>query len=55
MRLSKICPSLALGFYLRDGDAFERFRDSVERVRIQMGIDACFFSVFHKRQDSSQY
>lgn len=55
MKLSNICPSLALGFYLSDRDAFERFRGSVERVRSQMGIDACFFSVFQERQNSNQY
>ena len=43
MRLSKICPSLAIGFYLRDADEFATFKASIERVR---KMDNCFFSVF---------
>ena len=52
MRLSKICPSLAIGFYLRDQGQFETFKSSIERVR---QMDSCFFSVFKQKQDSSQY
>ena len=51
MRLSKICPSLAIGFYLRDQTAYDRFKSSIERVRKM--DESCFFSVFHKRQDSA--
>ena len=29
MRLSKICPSLAIGFYLRDADEFSTFKASI--------------------------
>jgi len=43
MRLSKICPSLAIGFYLRDESAFINFKASIERVR---KMESCFFSVF---------
>jgi len=53
MRLSKICPSLAIGFYLRDATAYDRFKSSIERVRKM--DESCFFSVFQKRQDSTQF
>ena len=43
MRLSKICPSLAMGFYLRDEAEYLTFKRSIERVR---KMDNCFFSVF---------
>ena len=46
MRLSKICPSLAIGFYLRNESEFIRFKASIERVR---KMDNCFFSVFQQR------
>lgn len=52
MRLSKICPSLAIGFYLKDKAEFATFKDSIERVR---KMDNCFFSVFQVRQNSKQY
>ena len=43
MKLSKICPSLAIGFYLRGHHEYESFKSSIERVR---KMDDCFFSVF---------
>ena len=43
MRLSKISLSVAIGFYLRDVNAFDRFKAGIERVR---RMDSCFFSVF---------
>lgn len=52
MRLSKICPSLAIGFYLRDQADFTEFKAEIERVR---KLDNCFFSVFQQRQSSKQY
>ena len=52
MRLSKICPSLAIGFYLRGAPEFAAFKANIERVR---KMDSCFFSVFKQRIDSNQY
>jgi len=52
MRLNKICPSLAIGFYLRDSTEFGTFKNSIERVR---KMDNCFFSVFQVKQDSKQF
>ena len=46
MRLSKICPSLAIGFYLRGADDFATFKASIQRVR---KMDNCFFSVFQQK------
>lgn len=52
MKLSKICPSLALGFYVRDAGEFAVFKANIERVG---KMENSFFSVFQKRQDSSQF
>ena len=50
MRLSKICPSLATGFYLKDEAEYTSFKNSIERVR---KMEHCFFSVFQVKQHSS--
>jgi len=51
MRLSKICPSLAIGFYLRDSTEFVTFKTSIEKVR---KMENCFFSLFQVKQESKQ-
>ena len=43
MNLSKICPSLAIGFYLKDRAEYDKFKENIERVR---KMDNCFFSLF---------
>jgi len=50
MNLSKICPSLAIGFYVKDVKAFETFVQNLNRVR---SMDYCFFSLFKQRQNSA--
>ena len=54
MSLARICPSLAIGFYLRDMEDFHRFKAQIEEMRRSSGDD-CIFSVFKMREDSGQY
>ena len=54
MSLSRICPSLAIGFYLKNMDDFGRFKTQIEELRATSG-DNCIFSVFKMQEDSQQY
>ena len=50
--MSRICPSLAFGFYLRDEGSFEKFKESLLRIK---QMPESFLSVFNHQFDSAQY
>jgi hypothetical protein len=45
LSLSKICTSVCIGFYLKDGEAFEKFSTKLKAVA---RIDHSIFSVYEK-------
>lgn len=51
MSLNRICPSLAIGFYIRNMDEFYRFKAQIDEMK---KLDDCIFSVFDSYADSSQ-
>ena len=51
MSLNRICPSLAIGFYLRNMDEFYRFKAQIEEMK---KMENCIFSVFDQYADSAQ-
>ena len=51
MSLNRICPSLAIGFYIRNMDEFFRFKAQILEMK---KMDDCIFSVFDSYEDSAQ-
>lgn len=51
MPLNRICPSLALGFYLRDLTAFELFKHKITALS---KLEDSFLSVFEKDEPFEQ-
>ena len=51
MSLKRICPSLAIGFYIRNMDEFYRFKAQVEEMR---QMEDCIFSVFDQSAEPVQ-
>ena len=50
MSLNRICPSLAIGFYIRNLDEYFRFKAQIEEMR---KMEDCIFSVFDQPADQS--
>ena len=49
MSLSRICPSLAIGFYLRHMEDFYQFKTQIEEMR---RMEDCIFSVYKMSSES---
>lgn len=51
LSISKICPSLAIGFYIKDKASYENFEQELTELA---GMKDSFFSVFGRQRTKKQ-